>query len=113
MIPPGSLEPASDARLVVSSSEISGCEPSKEPDATDPPADAVVAPSRKKAPTYAPATKAPAAAIGVLGRVRRALFADDRTRPIVALLEDEKLSTSELRELRHLIDRKIKEAKVK
>lgn len=62
---------------------------------------------------YTPAQRTPKIVEGVFGRVRRALFADDRTRPILTLLEDEDLSTEELRDLRRLIDQKIKESKAK
>lgn len=58
---------------------------------------------------YTPARAAPKVVDGVFGRVRRALFAGDRTRPFLTLLEGERLSTDELKELRRLIDRKIRE----
>ncbi len=60
---------------------------------------------------YRPGQRTRKVVEGVFGRVRRALFVDDRTGPILTLLEDERLSTEELRELRRLIDQKIKENK--
>jgi hypothetical protein len=41
--------------------------------------------------------------------VRRALFQNDRLRPIVALLDEGELSDEELRSLRRMIDHKIKD----
>lgn len=66
--------------------------------------------TRKKQGTrylYAPARKAPRVADGILARVRQSLFRGDRTRPILALLEDEELSPDELRAVRDLIDEKL------
>ncbi len=58
---------------------------------------------------YAPARGAPRVAAGILDRVRQSLFRNDRTRPILALLEDEGLSADELREVRSMIDAKLGE----
>jgi predicted transcriptional regulator len=43
----------------------------------------------------------------IVGRVQRALFDDDRLRPIAALIASEHLSQDELRELRELIDARL------
>ncbi|MEZ4443006.1 MAG: BlaI/MecI/CopY family transcriptional regulator [Polyangiaceae bacterium] len=43
----------------------------------------------------------------IVGRVQRALFDNDRLRPLVALLDAERLSEAELRELRALIDARL------
>jgi predicted transcriptional regulator len=45
---------------------------------------------------------------GILARVKRSLFQTDRTRPILALLEDDDLSDKELRALRNVIDERLK-----
>jgi predicted transcriptional regulator len=58
---------------------------------------------------YTPARRAPSVAAGILDRVRQSLFRNDRTRPILALLEDEGLSEEELRAVRSMIDAKLKE----
>jgi BlaI family transcriptional regulator, penicillinase repressor len=58
---------------------------------------------------YMPARRAPRVAAGILERVGLSLFRGDRTRPILALLEDEALSAEELREVRDLIDAKLKD----
>jgi BlaI family transcriptional regulator, penicillinase repressor len=58
---------------------------------------------------YSPARSAPRVAQGILSRVRQSLFRGDRARPILALLDDEKLSADELRGLRDMIDEKLKE----
>jgi predicted transcriptional regulator len=60
---------------------------------------------------YAAARKAPRVSEGILARVGRSLFDRDRTRPILALLDDAELSDAELRELRTAIDAKLKEKK--
>lgn len=68
--------------------------------------------TRKKQGTrflYAPAKKAPRVADGILARVKQSLFREDRTGPILALLEDEELSKDELHALRDMIDEKLKE----
>jgi predicted transcriptional regulator len=57
---------------------------------------------------YAPARRAPKVAAGILERVGQSLFRNDRTRPILALLEDEALSDDELREVRAMIDERLK-----
>lgn len=44
----------------------------------------------------------------ILARVKRSLFQTDRTRPILALLDDEELSDDELRALRAVIDVRLK-----
>lgn len=56
---------------------------------------------------YTAARRAPSVIEGILARVRGALFQGDRTRPILALLDDEELSEGELRELRKAIDERI------
>jgi predicted transcriptional regulator len=58
---------------------------------------------------YAPARRAPKVAAGILDRVQKSLFRNDRTRPILALLEDEELSEEELREVRAMIDARLGE----
>jgi BlaI family transcriptional regulator, penicillinase repressor len=60
---------------------------------------------------YAPARRAPKVATGILERVGQSLFRNDRARPILALLEDDALSDDELREVRAMIDEKLKERK--
>jgi BlaI family transcriptional regulator, penicillinase repressor len=60
---------------------------------------------------YAPARKAPRVADGILARVGQSLFRGDRTRPILALLEDEDLSEDELRAVRDMIDERLKKEK--
>jgi len=62
---------------------------------------------------YSPARSAPRVLGGMLDRVRNALFAEKRKGPILALLEEEDFSPDELRELRRMIDKKLKEAKSK
>lgn len=57
---------------------------------------------------YTAAGRATGVTEGILTRVRRALFHGDRTRPILALLDDEELSESELRSLRRVIDERLK-----
>jgi predicted transcriptional regulator len=58
---------------------------------------------------YALEKRAPAVKQSVLARVHRALFKNDRLRPIVTLVQDEKLSTEELELLRRAIDQELKE----
>jgi predicted transcriptional regulator len=60
---------------------------------------------------YLPARGAPRLADGIFARVRQSLFRNDATRPILALIEDEKLSREELRAVRALVDAKLKERK--
>jgi predicted transcriptional regulator len=43
----------------------------------------------------------------ILARIRRSLFDHDKLRPVVALLEDERLSDEDLRALRALIDERL------
>ena len=47
----------------------------------------------------------------MLSRVRRALSANSRTQPLLALLEEEDLSAEDLRDLRRVINRKLEEKK--
>jgi len=58
---------------------------------------------------YAAGSRTPKIKQGIMSRVKQALFQDDRAEPIVALLEDERLSTDELCALRGIIDAKLKE----
>jgi predicted transcriptional regulator len=58
---------------------------------------------------YATARSAPRVKQGIFAKVRRALFQNDRLRPIVALLDEGELSDEELRSLRRMIDHKIKD----
>lgn len=58
---------------------------------------------------YTAARRAPGVSEGILTRIRRALFQGDRTRPILALIDDEELSDEELRALRSVIDERLKE----
>ena len=58
---------------------------------------------------YSAARSAPQVKRGIFAKVRRALFQDDRLRPIVALLDEGALSDEELRSLRRMVDRKLKE----
>ncbi len=60
---------------------------------------------------YVVARKAPRVSEGILARVGRSLFERDRTRPILALLDDAELSEEELRGLRRAIDVKLREKK--
>ncbi|MCA9590856.1 MAG: BlaI/MecI/CopY family transcriptional regulator [Myxococcales bacterium] len=60
---------------------------------------------------YTAARGAPRASQGILARVGRSLFDRDRTRPILALLDDAELSRDELRDLRSAIDAKLREKK--
>lgn len=46
-----------------------------------------------------------------MARIHRTLFKTARMGPVVALLEEGDLSTDELRELRRLVDAKLKEGK--
>lgn len=63
---------------------------------------------------YAPARQAGTLRDSLLAKVKRALFAHDRLRPIVALLgDDAHLSRAELLQLRQLVDAKLKERKAK
>jgi BlaI family transcriptional regulator, penicillinase repressor len=60
---------------------------------------------------YAAARRTPEVAAGMVARVHRALFKTARMRPIAALLDEQELSTTELRALRSLVDAKLKERK--
>lgn len=58
---------------------------------------------------YSLAKKAESFRQGVLSKVYSALFQNDRLKPIAALIEDDDaLTTTELRELRKLVDAKLK-----
>ena len=57
---------------------------------------------------YATAGRAPTVTRGIVSRIHKALFQNDRTRPILALLEDEDLSEADLRALRRTIDDKLR-----
>jgi predicted transcriptional regulator len=58
---------------------------------------------------YSLAKKADSFRQGVLSKVYSALFQNDRLKPIATLIEqDDSLSTAELRELRKLVDAKLK-----
>lgn len=52
--------------------------------------------------------RAPSVSRGIVARIQRALFPSDRTRPILALLEDDTLSDEDLRALRRKIDERLK-----
>lgn len=56
---------------------------------------------------YWASRSAPEVKTGIVSRIQRALFDNDRLRPIVALLDTERLSDDELRELRALIDARL------
>jgi hypothetical protein len=58
---------------------------------------------------YWAARNAPHVKAGIVSRIQRALFDNDKLRPIVALIDDERLSDAELLELRELIDARIAE----
>src|SRR5262245_38047432 len=57
---------------------------------------------------YRLARRAPAVTQGIVSRIQRALFPGDRTRPILALLEDDALSEKDLRALRSKIDERLR-----
>jgi predicted transcriptional regulator len=57
---------------------------------------------------YAVAKDAARVTTGIVARIHRALFQKVRLRPFVALLDDDELSTDELRALRKLVDAKLK-----
>jgi predicted transcriptional regulator len=57
---------------------------------------------------YSPAERAPAVTQGIVARIQNALFPGDRARPLLALLEDESLSDSDLRALRRKIDERLR-----
>jgi predicted transcriptional regulator len=58
---------------------------------------------------YAPTRKAPEMTDGFVARIHRTLFKHARMRPIAALLDQDDLSTEELRALRKLVDEKLKD----
>lgn len=58
---------------------------------------------------YAAARGAPKVKRGIVERIQRTLFKNDRTAPILALIEDEAISEEELRALRRAIDDKLKD----
>lgn len=60
---------------------------------------------------YSPAKRAPSVARGIVSRLQKTLFHQDRAKPILALLDDTQLSRAELQELRRKIDDKLKEKK--
>ena len=60
---------------------------------------------------YSPAKRAPSVARGIVARLQKTLFHQDRAKPILALLDDTQLSRTELEELRRKIDDKLKEKK--
>lgn len=57
---------------------------------------------------YRAGRRAPSVTQGIVSRIQRALFPSDRTRPILALLEDETLSDEDLRALRRKIDERLR-----
>lgn len=57
---------------------------------------------------YATSRGAPRATSALVSRLSRALFRNDRVRPILALLDDDKISDDELRELRRAIDERLR-----
>lgn len=57
---------------------------------------------------YAIGKRGPAMTHGIVARIQKALFPKDRTRPILALLEDDALSKEELRALRRRIDERLR-----
>ena len=58
---------------------------------------------------YALAKSSADVTAGIVSRIHRALFGKGRLRPLVALLDEDELSTDELRALRRLVDAKLKE----
>jgi predicted transcriptional regulator len=58
---------------------------------------------------YVAARTAPKVKRGIVERIQRTLFKNDRTAPILALIEDEEISDAELRALRRAIDDKLKD----
>ena len=57
---------------------------------------------------YAASRGAPKVARGIVARLSRTLFKNDRVRPILTLLDDEDISDAELRALRTAIDDKLR-----
>lgn len=60
---------------------------------------------------YLASRRSPDVKDGLLTRMHRALFRGDRTKPILALLDDEALSRDELRALRAAIDERLGDKK--
>ena len=60
---------------------------------------------------YSLSAQAPAKTSSIVERIHRTLFNTVRTRPIAALIEQDELTTDELRALRTLVDEKLKERK--
>ena len=60
---------------------------------------------------YSLSAQAPAKTSSSVERIHRTLFNTVRTRPIAALIEQDELTTDELRALRTLVDEKLKERK--
>lgn len=60
---------------------------------------------------YTASRSAPKVTHGIVARLSKALFQNDRVRPIVALLDDEDISDDELRALREAIDAKLEHRK--
>jgi predicted transcriptional regulator len=58
---------------------------------------------------YGLAKGAAALTAGIVTRIHRALFKRARLEPLVALLDEDDLSTEDLRALRRLVDAKLKE----
>lgn len=56
---------------------------------------------------YGLGKRAPAVTSGLVSRIQRALFPGDRMKPLLALLDDDALSESELRALREKIDARL------
>ncbi len=56
---------------------------------------------------YCAAKQAPAMTKRIVSRIQRALFPGDRTKPLLALLDDEDLSADDLRALRKRIDERL------
>lgn len=57
---------------------------------------------------YALARRAPSVTRGLVARIGKTLFHNDRTQPILTLLEDEALSDADLRALRRKIDDRLR-----
>jgi BlaI family penicillinase repressor len=58
---------------------------------------------------YSASRGAPKVTRGILARLQKTLFRNDRVRPILTLLDDDTISDAELRALRTAIDDKLKE----
>lgn len=57
---------------------------------------------------YSLGRRAPSVTQGIVARIQKTLFQRDRTRPILALLDDEELSEEELLALRRKIDDRLR-----